>query len=81
MSSLDVSSCALHAGDVYKGATVGAVSQCVESWLCATFITCIVHGSVDLPSAFVHCQMCENVGGCGAHETVFDSHDVGFDHE
>ena len=24
---------------------------------------------------------CENVGGCGAHETVFDSHDVAFDHE
>ena len=22
-----------------------------------------------------------NVGGCGAHETVFDSHDVAFDHE
>ena len=31
----------------------------------------MVHGSVDLPSAFVYCQMCENVGGYGAHETVF----------
>ena len=24
----------------------------MESWLCANFITCMVHGSVDLPSAF-----------------------------
>ena len=36
---------------VYTGATVGAVSRCVESWLCGNFITCMVHGSVDLPSA------------------------------
>ena len=70
------------AGDVYKGATVSGESRCVESWLCAIFITCMVHGSVDLPSALVHCYIrCENVGGCGAHETVFDCHDVAFDHE
>ena len=60
VSSLDVSSCwPLHIGDLYKGATVGGVSRCVESWLCGNFITCMVHGSVDLPSAFVHCQMWE----------------------
>ena len=47
----------------------------------ASFITCMVYGSVDWPSALVHCQMCDNVGGCGAHETVLDSHDVGFDRE
>ena len=43
----------------------------------------MVHGSVDLPSALVSKSIvrCENVGGCGAHETVFDSHDVAFDHE
>ena len=67
---------------MYKGATVSGESRCVESWLCAIFITCMVHGSVDLPSALVHCYIrCENVGGCGAHETVFDCHDVAFDHE
>ena len=47
------------AGDVYTGATVGGVSRCVESWLCGNFITCMVHGSVDLPSAFVYRQMWE----------------------
>ena len=33
---------------------MGGVSRCVESWLCSNFITCMVHGSVDLPSAFVY---------------------------
>ena len=31
----------------------------------------VAYFMVDLPSAFVYRQMCENVGGYGAHETVF----------
>ena len=61
------------AGDVYTGATVGGVSPCVESLLCVIFITCMVHGSVDLLSALVHHQMWE-CWWADAHETVLDSH-------
>ena len=45
---------------VYTGVTVGGVSRCVQPWLCSNFITCMVHGSVDLPSAlspFSHVRM------------------------